>query len=399
MGIEVKLDNTFFERKNVGIIGCGIRGSNLLDELNKLDMNTKITAVCDPKAERAIAELKEMNIDTSEIKVWEDADEMLDKAGLDGVIVATRSEVHVHYALKVLARNIPMILEKPITYSMDELIQLRDAYEKSEKKVLISFPLRNTPIVDTAKEIIDSGRIGTPEHIQAVNFVPYGGVYFHNWYRCSGPAGLFFEKSTHDFDWMNRLAGVKPKELVVMTSHRVFGGDMPAGKMCRDCDKQLTCMESPFMQKNFAFDNPNGKYCSYSEDVSTYDSAGVLIRYETGMHANYSENHFARKGAGRRGATITGYSGTLNFDFYTGEIKVYRHHSPVVETYQIQKGMSHFGGDHALMYNFVRMMSGDTTVAPTMEEGFISTIMCMSARDSIEKKSFTPIVWGDGRKI
>ncbi len=399
MGYDSDLKYDYFKRKNIGIIGCGVRARSLMNTLRSMDMNVKITALYDTDAERALADLAADGEDISTIRVWDDADDMLDNAELDGVLIATRSEAHVHFAKKVLARSIPMILEKPITYSMDELIDLRTAYEKSEKKVIISFPLRETPMLELVKKIIDRGEIGTPEHIQAFNYVPYGGVYFHNWYCKTGEAGLLFEKSTHDFDWINRIAGVKPAEVVVMTSQQVFGGENPDGKLCRTCERQLTCMESPFMQKNIVHDNPKGDTCAFSKEVKTYDSASVLIRYENGMHANYTENHFARKGAGARGGRIVGYSGTLDFDWYTKKVKVFCHHSPVVETYEVDHAAGHFNGDESLVFDFVKMMHGINDTTATMEAGFTSTLMCMAARESIEKKAFIPVAWGDGRKL
>ena len=399
MAYVTNLEYKFFKRKNIGVIGCGSRSCDMLETLQTLSMNTKLVAIHDICPEESLKRLRDIGEDISELRVWEDVDDMLDNAGLDGVIIGTRSEEHVFYAKKVLKRNIPMILEKPITFSMDELTELREAYEKSEKKVIVSFPLRETPIINLARELIDEGRIGTPEHVDAYNYIPYGGVYFHNWYCKTGPAGLFFEKSTHDFDWINRLVGLKPTEIFAMTSHRIFGGDKPSGKSCTDCELQLTCMESPFMQKNFVYDNPQGTSCAFAEDVKTYDSAGVLIRYESGMHANYAENHFARKGAQLRGGRISGYSGTLEFDFYTNILKVYRHHRSIAETYSIEESTPHFGGDKAILFDFVKMMNGTNDTTCTMEAGFISTLMCMAARKSIGEKALVPIIWGDGRAL
>ena len=50
-----------------------------------------------------------------------------------------------------------------------------------------------------------------------------------------------------------------------------------------------------------------------------------------------------------RGATLIGYAGTLEFDWYTDELKVHLHHTPRVETHKIDsKAMSHGGGDLVL---------------------------------------------------
>ena len=49
--------------------------------------------------------------------------------------------------------------------------------------VVVSFPLRTTPLFTTALEVVRSGRLGTVNQIQANNNVPYGGVYYGLWYR------------------------------------------------------------------------------------------------------------------------------------------------------------------------------------------------------------------------
>jgi len=84
-------------------------------------------------------------------------------------------------------------------------------------------------------------------------------------------------------------------------------------------------------------------------DTGNEDSGSALIQYESGMHVSYSQNFYARKGAATRGATFIGYRGTLQFDWYTDELKVFMHHTPRVETHKIDsKAMSHGGGDLVL---------------------------------------------------
>ena len=57
-------------------------------------------------------------------------------------------------------------------------------------------------------------------------------------------------------------------------------------------------------------------------DTGNEDSGSAIVRYQSGMHVNYSQNFFARRAAQARGATLLGYKGTLQFDFYTGELRV-----------------------------------------------------------------------------
>lgn len=108
---------------------------------------------------------------------------MLDQEKLDGVFIGTRDSLHTEMAIKVIERGLPLFLEKAISTNMEDLKRLSDAAKKHQPKVTVSFPLRFTDIARLSKEIIDSGTIGTVEQIDAFNDVPYGGCYFHDWYR------------------------------------------------------------------------------------------------------------------------------------------------------------------------------------------------------------------------
>ncbi len=400
MSYDSKKIYHFHSRKRVAVIGCGRRARDLLSALRELAMGTELCAVCDTQGEEVFAALREMGYQTDSIKLYQDADKMLDEEAPDGVILGTRVDAHVMYAEKVLARNIPLLIEKPLCMTMDELIVLRDAYERSEKKVLVSFPLRHSPMSEFVRDVVASGQLGTIEHAHAFNYVPYGGVYFHNWYRATGFGGMFFEKSTHDMDNLNYVLGLQPMAVFSMVSQQIFGGGKEPDQLCCDCEKQESCMESPFMQKNFVLDEPAGDWCGFSSAVTSHDSSDTLIRYESGMHASYTENLFARKGAAARGARLCGYHGTLDFDWCTNQVVVNMHHISRRDTYEFDaKAMAHFGGDKKLMYEFVHMMQGDEKILPTMEAGLISTLMCIAARESAKTGTLQPIAWADGKPV
>ncbi len=79
--------------------------------------------------------------------------------------------------------NTSLFLEKPVAISLGELGALREAFRGREDEVVVSFPLRHTPLFSKALEVVNSGALGAMNQIQAVNNVPYGGVYFGQWYR------------------------------------------------------------------------------------------------------------------------------------------------------------------------------------------------------------------------
>ncbi len=76
--------------------------------------------------------------DHSNTKFYTDADQMLDKEKLDGVMIGTRCSLHAKMAIKVLNRNISLFLEKPIATNMGDLLALRKSAETTKSEW--SFP-------------------------------------------------------------------------------------------------------------------------------------------------------------------------------------------------------------------------------------------------------------------
>lgn len=380
----------------IGIIGFGYRISILLNILKKLDGDYQLAAITDIRNEEIKDRLKSEGEDPSRIEFFEKAEDMIEKSRLDCIFIGTRCSLHTEMALKVIPTSIPLFLEKPITTSLEDYKRLSEAcsaYPQSSERILVSFPLRVTPLAQLVKEIISSGKIGTVEHVQAVNNVPYGGVYFHDWYRDENETkGLFLQKATHDFDYINAILGIKPVRICAMTSKQIFKGDKPAKLMCKDCPDADTCMESPRNLSLHANEESTGQYCSFAVDTGNEDSGSALVQYETGMHVSYSQNFFARKGAAARGARFFGYNGTVEFDWYTDEVKVFMHHTPRNETYKVDSSkLQHSGGDQALMLNFIEMVkTGQKPVAP-VEAGLTSALMCLKARESAKSGTFCDI--------
>ena len=388
----------------LGVIGYGGRIQGVLNIIDNLKADTQLTAIADVRNDAIQQHMRRQGKDPGPVAFYTDPDEMLNKEELHGVLVGTRCSLHSRMAQKVLKRHLPLFLEKPVATTMADLLALKRAGESSASKVVVSFPLRVTPLVRLAKEIVDSGQIGTIEHVQAYNNVPYGGVYYHYWYRDENETGgLFLQKATHDFDYINHLLGIQPRWISAVKSKQIFKGDHPAGLACKECPEQETCMESPYnlyvsSAETAGIDAaPFEPYlCSFAADTGNEDSGSALIEYETGMHVSYTQNFFARKGAATRGATLIGYKGTVQFDWYTDELKVHMHHTPRVETHKIDsKAMSHGGGDLILAQSFVRVMHGRGESVSPLEAGLLSVLMCLKAKQSAETRTFQEVRYAD----
>jgi predicted dehydrogenase len=382
----------------LGVIGYGHRASGMTDLMAKQHEQVRVTAIADPRWESLKSAAKERGHDPDLIRFYADADEMLSKADIDAVYIGTRCSKHAGMAVKVLKTGLPLFLEKPVATNMEDLSALRDAYLESKSKVMVSFPLRVSPLTEVAKRIIDSGRLGEINHVQAWNYVPYGQVYFQTWYRDENETqGLFLQKATHDFDYINFLLGVKPVSLCAMSAKLIYKGTKPACKLCSECSEKDSCLESPFNPEAGGHGLPPCDWdtlkCAFAVDTGNEDSGSAIIRYSNGMHVNYTQNFFARKKAAKRGATLSGYNGTLEFDFYTNQIRVFGHQQNIVETYDVDAAGGHGGGDGVLCDAFVKMVEGKADSISRLDDGLLSALMCLKAKESAATDTFQEIAW------
>lgn len=374
----------------LGIIGYGSRIHDVIKHLFLQHPDCQIKAIVDIRNDEISRQLNE--IEKNQISFFDNPEAMLAETKLDGILIGTRCSSHAEMVLRVNHSGIPIFLEKPVAINKEDLIRLKEGYEKTNTPVVVSFPLRVSPLVKKAKEIIDSGQLGSIEHVQAVNNVPYGGVYYQNWYRDENETGgLFLQKATHDFDYINHLLGLRPTMISAMVSKQIFKGDKAKGLQCVNCDEQHTCLESATLKRKNN-EKVVGEYCCFAQDTGNEDSGSAMIKYETGMHVSYSQNFFARNKAAKRGACFLGYKGTLEFDFYTNELKVYMHHSKNTETHYIDPGKDgHAGGDAVLAHNFFEVMQGKSKSVAPLESGILSALMCIQARESSKKDTFETI--------
>jgi predicted dehydrogenase len=260
-------------------------------------------------------------------------------------------------------------------------------------KVVVSFPLRYSDLVTYVKKLIDSGKIGRVQHIEAINNVPYGRVYYHKWYRDENETGgLFLQKSTHDLDYINYIIGDRrPVSVCAISSKQIFKGDKPAGMLCADCNETATCPESPQNVKTYGDNYPIGPYCCFAKDTGNQESGPVLVSYDDGMHVCYTQNFITRNGAARRGAIIVGYLGPIEFDFYTGQVKFFHHTDGNIETLDIKSTGLHHGGDGILAKNFIDVMENKDVSHATLKDGILSAELCLAAKRSARDRVFVNI--------
>jgi predicted dehydrogenase len=383
----------------LGVIGHGGRISNFIDGCMRpvAEEEIRVTGIVDPDEAGARSRLAECDDETV---FYESVEELVRRGKPDGLMIGTRCNLHTPLAVEAAEFGLPLFLEKPVSITMAQALELERRFEAEPCPVLVSFPLRTSPLCVQARRLLDDGAVGERNHVTALNYVPYGTVYWEKPYRdYSITGGLFLQKATHDFDYLMFLMDSPIVRVSATASfRRVFGGDKPAGLTCAQCDERPTCPESPPNRRRNRSggslqDHPClfGIDCGTEETGTNEDSSSSLLEFADGSHGAYVQVCYTRRDAGRRGAVVSGYEGTVEFDWHAGTLRRVRHHEPFTDTMEAAKGMSHFGGDEELALNFIGMMRSGEKPRATIRDGLRSVYACLAARDSLRSGKFEEV--------
>lgn len=125
----------------------------------------------------------------------------------DGVIVATPNHLHLSMGLDCIARGLPTLMEKPVADTLEAARELTRAAETAGVPILVGHYRRHNPIVQEARRIVASGRLG---RIVAVSmrlvFTKPEAYFAPDWRRAEG-GGPILINFIHDIDQLRFLCG------------------------------------------------------------------------------------------------------------------------------------------------------------------------------------------------
>jgi len=143
---------------NVGIIGCGGRGTYVGRTFAKIGQgpsNCKIVAVCDVYEKR-----KKLNAEFHKCEGYLDFHEVLNRKDVDAVIVATPDHWHAPIAIEAMLNGKDVYLEKPMCHTVAEAKELIDTVHATKRVLQVGSQTTSADIWHKAKQVIASGAIG-----------------------------------------------------------------------------------------------------------------------------------------------------------------------------------------------------------------------------------------------
>jgi len=147
---------------NVGVIGCGYWGPNLIRNFVELP-TSDVLAVADLRKDR-LAHIKSRY---PKIKITKDYRDLF-AMPLDAIAVATPPVTHFRIARDCLQRDLHVLVEKPLTLNSRDAEELIEVAETRGLTLMVGHTFEYNPAVRALREIIESGELGQVYYVDAV---------------------------------------------------------------------------------------------------------------------------------------------------------------------------------------------------------------------------------------
>jgi len=148
-------------------------------------------------------------------------------AGYDAAVVATPAPLHIPMATRLAQAGIHLLIEKPLSLSLDGVDELRTIVADQKLTVAIGYTWRAHPMLQRMKDALAEGRFGKPLHLVAStgqHFPTFRPAYRQTYYtKHSTGGGAIQDAITHVLNAGEWLVGPINK-LVADASNQYLEG-------------------------------------------------------------------------------------------------------------------------------------------------------------------------------
>lgn len=185
---------------NVGIIGCGYWGPNLIRNFAK-QPNCRIKWLCDINPNK-LNKLKNNYTGSSLTMAYAD---LIKDPKTDAVIIATPLHTHYDIARKALLAGKHVFVEKPFVDSSEKAEELARIAQKNKKILIVGFTYVYSPAIQRLKQMIQTGALGSIYYVNSVrvNF----GIFRKK-------ESVIWDLAVHDFSIIYNWFKESPKAIL-----------------------------------------------------------------------------------------------------------------------------------------------------------------------------------------
>ena len=188
------------EPVRLGLIGGGLISAKHIEGSKNIS-NGELVALCDvnPEVRKRADELK--------IPFFTDYREMIEQAGVEGVIDGTPNKFHAEIGVACAEAGVDVLTEKPIASSLEEGIRMVKAVEQSGINMLVGHHRRYFPVIRRAREIVQSGELGKLIGVSMLWALMKPDVYFNVTWRSQKGGGPILINLIHEMDNLRFICG------------------------------------------------------------------------------------------------------------------------------------------------------------------------------------------------
>lgn len=260
----------------------------------------------------------------------------------DAVIVSNPTSLHLEVAIPAARAGCHLLLEKPISNTMDRIDELCKAVEDGGGKVLVGYQYRFHPGLQKVNDLLEEKVIGRPLSVRA-----HWGEYLPGWhpwedYRLGYSArtdlgGGVVLTLSHPLDYLRWLLG----DIQELWSFTASLGDL---------------------------------------ELNVEDTAEIGIRFANGIlgsvHLDYNQqppNHHLK---------IIGTKGTINWDSVNGGLRVYSIKDDEWQTLEIAESFERNDMFLAEMSHFISVIQGKGKPVCSLTDGIRVLELSLAAKQS-----------------
>lgn len=376
------------EPLGVGVVGLGVRGF-WLSHLARVQPGTRLVAVADlrPDMREHAARL------FPDAAILENDVELARHPRVEAVVVATGDRYHAANARVALEAGKPVLIEKPLAQSFEDLRAIADLRQQTGLTVGTYLELPFAPLWVQAARIVASGELGTVLAADVLDRVGRDQSQFFarpRTRRREAVSSLVLQKGVHSLDLLNGLMGARPETVSAVGALRHFGGDRPDGLRCRDCPHAEECPHVPGATTTL---EPLGltlpmedDHCVWAGSCDVEDVSLLTIRYEGGALATYREVHFDPG----YGLSITLWGDrarldiTADHDMNEARLCVTQRYSRETREEPLEGGTGHGSADEQLLADFTAAVRGGHDPRQGLAAGYYSAAIAIAARQSMD---------------
>lgn len=181
---------------SVGIVGCGYWGPNIIRNFYALK-SVDFRWACDLVPEN----LGRVNSQYPTIKTTKDYTELLSDTSLDAIIIATPVETHFKLAKLALEAGKHVLIEKPMTATVEESKELIALAKKQKRVLMVDHTFIYTGAVKKMRDMMEKGEMGQILYFDSVRINL--GLIRHD-------INVIWDLAPHDIAIMLHLIGKRP---------------------------------------------------------------------------------------------------------------------------------------------------------------------------------------------